>query len=57
MSNEQRLLQKIAQLEFEHDQLEAEIQYVDKLLRSVGFTNGLETVKVTALELLEDEEI
>lgn len=55
--SDQQLLHRIAQLEFEHDQLEAEMQYIDQLLRSVGFTNGLETVKVTALDLLENDEI
>jgi len=50
------LSKKIAELEFQHDQLLAELQYVDRLLRAVGFTDGLRTIKATALDLLDNEE-
>ena len=50
-----KVLEKIAYLEFVNDQLSAELQYVDKLLRSVGFTDGLSTVKQAAKELFEEE--
>jgi len=54
---EERLLQdKLARLEFEHDQLVAEIAYVDALLKSVGFPRGLASVKETASEILNDPE-
>jgi hypothetical protein len=51
-----KVLEKIAYLEFVNDQLTTELQYVDKLLKSVGFANGLVTVKQAAQELYEDEQ-
>lgn len=51
--NEQELLKKIAYLEFVNDQLNAELHELDGLMRKVGFQNGLETVKATAIELYE----
>lgn len=50
-----KILEKIAYLEFENDQLSTELHYVDKLLRAVGFTDGLSTVKQAAQELFEQE--
>ncbi len=50
-----KLLKKLAYLEFVNDQLEAELHYMDRLLRAIGFTNGLTTVKTAALELIEQE--
>lgn len=47
------LQKKIAALESIHDQLEAELSYIDSLMRLVGFAGGLATVKKTALELIE----
>ena len=52
--NKSQLQQKIERLESIHDQLESELIYVDALLRSVGFPQGLESAKEVALELLED---
>lgn len=52
MTKEQ-LLKKIAILESVNDQLSTEVSYVDHLMRLVGFSNGLETVKVTAQEIVE----
>ncbi len=52
--NKAQLQTKVAQLEFVHDQLEAELMYVDKLLKSVGFPRGLASAKEVALELLEE---
>ena len=54
--NKTQLQQKIARLEFVHDQLEAEIVYVDQLLKSVGFPRGLVSAKEVALELIEAEQ-
>lgn len=51
-----QLMKKIAYLEFVHDQLETEVNYIDELLRSVGFPRGLTSAKEVALELLETEE-
>ncbi len=48
------LLKKIAQLEFANDQLVTELAYLDKLMRQVGFTDGLESLKMTAQELYEE---
>lgn len=50
-----KLQERIAKLEFENDQLRAELDYVDQLLRSVGFSDGLRSVKAAALELSEFE--
>jgi hypothetical protein len=53
--NKDPLLERIAQLEFQVDQLTAELEYVDQLLRSVGFTEGLTSVKAAAQELSEQD--
>lgn len=50
-----QLNKQIAHLESINDQLFAEICYVDRLMRQVGFENGLETVKATALEIYETD--
>ncbi len=54
----QELHQKIAFLEFQQDQLTSELQHIDFLLRSIGFPDGLYSIKETAQELLnaQDEE-
>lgn len=49
----QELLKKIAELEFANDQIQSELAYIDQLMRTVGFTDGLESLKATALELCE----
>jgi len=51
-----KLLEKIAQLEFMNDQIATELQYVDRLLRSIGFIEGLKTVKKAAKELYDEEQ-
>jgi hypothetical protein len=53
--DEEAMREKIANLEFQNDQLTAELQYVDQLLRSVGFSDGLASVKSAAQELSEYE--
>lgn len=45
------LIKKIAMLESVNDQLYSELIDVDRLMRLVGFEGGLETVKLTALEI------
>ncbi len=50
-----KILEKVAYLEFVNDQLTTELQYVDRLLRAVGFSDGLTTVKQAAKELFEEE--
>ncbi len=54
MDNED-LLKKLAELEFTNDQLVSELGYLDQLMRSIGFSEGLATVKATAHELMERE--
>lgn len=49
----QKLTKRVAELESINDQLMSELEYLDSLMRSVGFSNGLATVKATALELYE----
>lgn len=43
---------KIAYLESLNDQLEAEICEIDSLMRQVGFSHGIATVKATVEELM-----
>ena len=54
--NMQELLKRKAQLETENDLLRSELEYLDQLMRLAGFTNGLETVKATAIDLIENGE-
>ncbi|CDR33021.1 hypothetical protein [Criblamydia sequanensis] len=49
------LKQTIAKLEFQNDQLLAELNYLNRLLRSIGFPEGLNSVKKTAEELLSQD--
>jgi hypothetical protein len=49
--------EKIAKLEFQNDQLVTELEYVDSLLRKVGFTDGLSSLKVAAQELAAYDEM
>lgn len=46
---------KLAKLETINDQLAAEITYLDQLARSLGFAEGLKTLKSAALEMLESD--
>lgn len=48
-----QLLKKIAYLESINDQLSAEVSYVDNLMRLIGFSDGLCTVKATAQEIID----
>ncbi|WP_068468640.1 hypothetical protein [Candidatus Protochlamydia phocaeensis] len=49
------LQNEIARLESLNDHLLTELSYIDHLMRLVGFKDGIETVKATALELCEME--
>ena len=54
MDEIEKLKQKISELEFANDQLASELIYLDlALMRAIGFTDGLATVKATARELYE----
>jgi hypothetical protein len=46
------LVRIIAQQESKIDMLEAELIYLNQLLVNVGFSNGIQTLKITAEELL-----
>ncbi len=48
------MLKKISELESLNDQLQAEIHYLDALLRKIGFEDGLKTLKCAAQELIEE---
>jgi hypothetical protein len=50
------LKKNIALLESMNDQLMAEIAYIDDLMKTIGFTEGLKTVKATAEELYDEKE-
>ena len=50
------LLKKLAKLETQNDQLLAEISYLEKLTRALGFADGLKTLKAAAIEMLEIEQ-
>ena len=45
------LQKKIAKLESLYDQLQSEMNYLDNLLKEVGFEEGLKTLKEAAIEL------
>lgn len=48
------IMQRIAYLEFVNDQLAAEIEELDILLRHAGFPHGIDSVKQVACEILEE---
>lgn len=51
--SEDEMEKKIAKLESMNDQLQAEFDHLDMLLREIGFASGVETLKEAAKELLE----
>lgn len=51
---QQDLLKKIAVLESINDQLTTEVEYVDRLMRVLGFAEGLASVKHTAEAIIEN---
>ncbi len=51
----EKLLKRIAELETINDQLQAELRYLDDLLRKAGFEEGLITLKQAAQELIEED--
>lgn len=56
MMNKNQLMKKIAYLEFVHDQLSTELSYIDRLLKSIGFPEGLQSAKKVALDLLKEKQ-
>lgn len=53
-TSQAQLLRKIAKLETLNDQIAAELRYLDQLARSLGFQEGLKTLKEAALEMLKE---
>jgi hypothetical protein len=52
----EHMQKRISELETLNDQLVAELNYLDRLLKQVGFENGLLTLKMAAQELLDEEQ-
>ena len=50
--SEKEMMQRIAYLESVNDQLTTEIIYLDTLMRTLGFEEGIETIKTTANEII-----
>lgn len=50
--NTAELLSRIAHLESINDHLYTEVEYMDQLMRLIGFKEGLMTVKATAQEII-----
>lgn len=49
------LQKRISELESLNDQLLTEIRYLDKLLKDVGFEEGLKTLKFAAQEIIDQD--
>lgn len=57
MKKKEDLNKKVARLEFANDQLLTELAYIDQLMRQVGFSEGLSSLKATAQELYESNQL
>lgn len=53
--NNKALLKKIAKLESINDQITAELDFLEQLSKSLGFAEGLKTLKAAAIEMLETD--
>ena len=51
----EKMLKRISELETINDQLLTEINYLDRLLKQIGFEQGLVTLKAAAQELIEED--
>jgi hypothetical protein len=51
----EKMLRRISELETVNDQLLTELNYLDRLLKQIGFEQGLITLKAAAQELIEEE--
>lgn len=49
-----QLEKRVAYLESINDQLSTEVCYCDQLMRMLGFSEGLATVKATAKEIIDN---
>jgi len=50
------LVNQVAKLESINDQLASEIRELDSLARKLGFSDGIETLKAAAVELIEERQ-
>lgn len=55
--SQEDLIRKISELESINDQLTTEIRYLDQLLKTIGFEQGLKTLKFAALEIIEQDKL
>lgn len=55
--DEEALKKKIAKLESVCDQLQSEMDYLEKLLKKVGFEEGIKTLKEAAIELIDKKNL
>ncbi|MGH7889280.1 MAG: hypothetical protein ACRENF_01865 [Thermodesulfobacteriota bacterium] len=55
MIDKDKALKRISELETINDQLLTELNYLDQLLKQIGFEQGLITLKAAAQELIEEE--
>ena len=49
------ILKRAARLESINDQLLTEICSLDSMMKKLGFKDGIKTLKITALELLNEQ--
>ena len=56
MDTKIQLQKKLAVLESAHDHLISELADIDQLMHLIGFNNGIEGLKETALELRQEVE-
>ncbi len=52
---ERDYIKQIAKLESVSDQLQSELNYLNEMLRALGFEEGIKSLKEAAKELLNDE--
>lgn len=50
------ILKKLAELESVNDQLQAELRELDRLMKDIGFSEGISTLKKAASEVLEEDQ-
>lgn len=48
------LIQIMVDLELANEELKAELQAFDQLMRKVGFSQGIETIKATAIDIARE---
>jgi len=56
IKTEQALSTEVARLESLNDQVMTELTYINGLLLAVGFSKGIESLKESAEDMLEDNE-